>query len=196
MKKIGFFGGTFDPVHFGHINLALQLFESHGLDEVLFCPVARSPFKEEMPPAASPNDRAAMTQLAIEDIGFFRLSRIELERPGLSYTIDTLRALHSVYRNDRLYLLLSEDSLRCFHLWKECEEIVKLAQPLVGSRGQAEEKIPASPVSKALRKGLTPTSRLEISSTQIRERLKNGLYCDHLVPLKVLDYIEKHHLYM
>jgi nicotinate-nucleotide adenylyltransferase len=196
MKKIGFFGGTFDPIHFGHINLAIQLFEKHRLDEVLFCPAARSPFKEDRPPGASPGDRMAMAELAIADIGAFRICKIELERPGLSYTVDTLRALKERFDPAvHWYILLSGDTLAGFHRWKESEEIVRLATPIVGSRGGAQQKIPRSPVRDALRKGLTETDQFEVSSTQIRDRLKKKLYCGHLLPAKVLDYIEKNNLY-
>ena len=174
--KRGLFGGSFDPIHFGHINLAIQLFEAAGLDELLVCPAARSPFKEE--PIASPEHRRQMVQLAIEGIPHFRLLGLELDRGGLSYTIDTLKALRQQYPSDELYLFLSDESFKKFHLWKEHEEILKLAKPLVGDRD---------------REGRLPT--LEISSTEIRRRLKKRLYCGHLIPAKTLDYIQRHHLY-
>jgi nicotinate-nucleotide adenylyltransferase len=199
MKKIGFFGGTFDPIHNGHINLALQLLEKHGLDEVLFCVAARSPFKKHRSSFAAPEHRLAMTRLAIRDIPAFRVSTIELERPGISYTVDSLRILRSFYdqkpESVQLYILLSDDSLESFHLWKDAEQIVRLARPLVGLRKEHQEKIPPSAVRGALLKGLTSTTRLEISSTQIRARLKKGLYCEHLAPLKTLDFIDKNGLY-
>lgn len=199
MKKIGFFGGTFDPIHFGHINLALQIFEKHRLDEVLFSVANRSPFKKSQAPAAAAEHRLAMTRLAIRDIPAFRICSIELERPGVSYTVDSLQLLRTAYEreseNVQLYILLSDDVLDSFHLWKNPQEIVSLARPLIGMRTFCPEKIPASPVKDALIKGITPTRRFEISSTQIRARLKKGLYCRHLVPLKALDYIGKHRLY-
>lgn len=192
MKKVGFFGGTFDPVHFGHINLALQLLELAGLDEVLFCPAARSPFKDQSP-TVSAKDRMAMTQLAIQDIPVFKISALEIERPGPSYTIDTLRLLKK--EDIDLYLLLSEDALESFHLWKEFEKIVKIARPLIGSRGNMRPNIAPSPVHDILEEGLITTRRFEISSTEIREKLKKGLYCGHLIPAKVLSYIKKNNLY-
>lgn len=196
MRKIGFFGGTFDPIHFGHINLAIELFEIHGLDEVIVCPAARSPFKKSQASIASMQHRMAMTQLAILDIPAFRLSCDELERPGISYTIDTLRVIkENLGAQDQLYILLSEDAVESFHLWKNFEEILRVARPLIGSRGGGKPHIPPSPVREKLLKGLTPTTQLEISSTEIRRRLKKGLYCGHLVPAKVLDYIGKMQLY-
>lgn len=169
--KIGLFGGTFDPIHFGHINLAVQLFEAHGLNELLFCPAWRSPFKEAS--TASGEARKAMVQLAIEEIPHFKLLCFELDRPGVSYTIDTLRFLSAKHPGAELYLLLSQESFQEFPRWKEHAEILRLVKPLVGPRGAA----------------------FEISSTQVRERLKKGLYCGHLIPAKSLDYIHQHHLY-
>jgi len=199
MKKIGFFGGTFDPIHFGHINLALQLMEKHRLDEILFCIAARSPFKKDRSPVADADHRLSMTRIAIRPIPAFRVCTIELERSGVSYTVDTLAELRASYdrRKERvqLYILLSDDVLNNFHLWKNPQEIVHMARPLVGLRTPCPGSIPSSPVKEALIKGITPTARLEISSTQVRNRLKKELYCGHLVPLKALDYIDKHRLY-
>jgi len=196
MKKTGFFGGTFDPIHFGHINLAIQLAEIHALDEVLFCPAGRSPFKASRPPLAFAEDRIMMVKLAIQEIDAFRVSSIEIQRKGLSYTIDTLRALKESYKpQTQWYILLSEDSLSCFHLWKEPEEIIRMAWPLIGSRSSVRPEIPPSPVREALLEGLTETKQYEISSTDIRDRLKKGLYCGHLVPSKVLEYIAQRRLY-
>ncbi len=186
-KKIGVFGGSFDPIHFGHLNLALELLEIHRLDQVLFIPAYCSPFKRNKPPEAKPEDRVAMLELAIEKIPQFEISTIEIERQGPSFTVETLRALHSEQAN--LHLLLSEDALPRFKEWKEASEILKLAPPLIGSRG----KVP--PHSGLPRKCFTLTRIMEISSTDVRERLKNKLYCGHLVPAKTLDYIHKHRLY-
>lgn len=193
--KIGFFGGTFDPIHFGHLGLAIQLLEKRHLDKVLFCIAARSPFKKFRPPIASAKDRVQMTQLAIKDVKAFELCTLELERPGVSYTIDTLRSIKEIYPNDRLYLMLAEDSLDQFDRWKEAKEILQIAKPLVGSRSCEYEINPTTPVSRALLRGLTVTERLDISSSQIRYRLKKGLYCGHLVPKETLEYIQKRRLY-
>lgn len=170
MKKkiIGFFGGTFDPIHFGHIALAVELLEAHHLDQILFCPVYCSPFKTKTPPIATPEERVAMLKLAL-DHPQFAISTAEIERPGSSYTIDTIRALRqegSEYR-----LLLSEEAAPHLDQWKEIQELIRLAPPLIGPRVRT------------------------ISSTEIRARLKKKLYCGHLVPGKVLDYIKANHLY-
>jgi len=197
MKKIGLFGGTFDPIHFGHLNLAVALSEAHHLDEVLFCPVSHSPFKETQPSVA-PEHRMAMVLLTIQEIPLFGLCKLELERGGISYTVDTLRELRERYRQKnepvQLYLLLSQEAGESFHRWKEAEELIQLATVLLGSR-QGASSLPPSSVRQALSQGFTPTPLMEISSTEVRERLSKGLYCGHLVPAIVLDYIKCHHLY-
>lgn len=163
---IGFFGGTFDPIHFGHISLAVQLLEAHKLKKILFCPALCSPFKTEKPPIASPQHRLAMLQLAL-DHPQFEITTLELDRISPSYAIDTIRALQI----KGLRLLLSEEAAARLDQWKETQELVRLAPPLIGPR------------------------EIQISSTQIRDRLKKRLYCGHLVPAKALQYIEKHQLY-
>lgn len=188
-KNIGLFGGSFDPIHFGHINLAIQLMEIHQLDEVIWMPAYCSPFKTSTPPKASPKDRAAMLKAALEKIPRFRISTLEVERNGPSYTIDTVRALSS--ENASLRLLLSEEAAAHFNQWKEAGELLRLAPPLIGGR-----RAGAPPnLSDSLKKAFTPTRILEISSTEVRERLKKKLYCGHLIPAKALDYIHLHHLY-
>lgn len=196
MKKIAFFGGTFDPIHFGHIGLALHLLEARHLDQVLFCPAYQSPFKEHHPPIASAEHRLSMLALALQDVPQFQSCRLEIDRKGISYTVETLRELHTIYgKRVEWSLILSYDSLESFHQWKEPEEIVALAAPLVGVRGHAAY-IPPSPVKQALERGFIKTPRMDISSTDIRQRLNRRLYCGHLVPAKSLDYIEREGLYL
>lgn len=168
MKTVGFFGGSFDPIHFGHIALAIELMEAHKLDEVLFCPAFCSPFKQDRPPKASAEERLHILKLALE-IPQFKISTLELDRKGPSYTIDTLRELKQ--ENVHLRLLLSDEAASGFKKWKEPEEIAKIAPLCIGKR------------------------KIEISSTEIRERLKNNLYCGHLVPAKALDYIVRNRVY-
>lgn len=186
-RRIGFFGGTFDPIHFGHINLALELQEQHQLDEVLFCPAACSPFKTSAPPHASAQDRLAMLQQALSELPFCSLCSLEIERPGPSYTIDTLRALQ---RPDvQFFTLLSEETFRSFDQWKEAKALSLLAPLLVGSRPQQLTS------DLTLCATFTPTRIFEISSHEIRERIRQNRYCGHLLPTKVLDYIHTHRVY-
>ena len=167
MKKIGFFGGSFDPIHFGHLHLAIEMYEKHGLDEVLFCPAFCSPFKKDQPPIASAHQRVEMLRLALEDLPQFRICTLEIERKGPSYTIHTLNMLPKAH----YFFILTKESAASFSKWKNPEEIRQKAELLIGER------------------------EFPISSTMVRERLKKRLYCGHLVPAKALDYNEQHRVY-
>ena len=188
MKKIGFFGGTFDPIHFGHLFLAIQLAEHHRLDQVLICPAFCSPFKQGEPPLASAKDRLEMVRLAVEEIPYMQVLSLEVESEKMCYTMDTIRSLPSA----NYHLLLSEETAKSFMQWKEADELIRRASPLIGCRS---EKISFAQDIPWLQKGFTRTKNMEISSTEIRSRLKNKLYCGHLVPAKALDYIGRHRLY-
>ena len=199
MKKIGLYGGSFDPIHFGHINLAIEILEAHNLDEVWFCPAQISPHKLHNHPIASEH-RISMLQLAIKDIPQFRVTTIELERPGPSYTVDTVRFLvenekHAVIPK-QFYLIIGDDSVPGFFNWHKPNEIIEMVPILVGKRALVSPPLEGNPkICAALRQGMTPTSIIEISSRNIRQRLQAKLYCGHLLPVKVLDYIYTHQLY-
>jgi nicotinate-nucleotide adenylyltransferase len=193
-KKIGLYGGSFDPIHFGHIYLALQIKELLGLDEIIFCPTNITPHKKNILPG---KHRFNMTKLAIEDIDGLSVSDCEIKRQGVSYTINTINDLIQIYPN--LRLILGLDLLSTFESWKGAKEIAKLSSPIVGSRfGDYEDvfdNMKNMEVANILKKGLVKTKIMDISSTEIRNRIKNKLYCNHLLPSKVLDYITEHKLY-
>jgi nicotinate-nucleotide adenylyltransferase len=199
-KKIGIYGGSFNPVHLGHLNLAVEIMEAHNLDQVWFCPVAINPFKADLPPI-SPQHRIKMLSLAIEHEPRFIVCDIEIHRPGLSFTIDTIKELHSQQKDEEdqaaYSLILGEDSARDFHKWHKPEEIVSLIPLLIGSRfSNGKQTFQGSAqILDAIDKGLTPIRIMEISSSVIRERLLNKRYCYHLIPGKVMDYINANHLY-
>jgi len=177
-EKVALYGGSFDPIHFGHLNLAIQMLENEGLDRVFFCPNKKNPLKESS--QTSPKDRLQMVQLAIEPIPQFQVLNWELEREGPSYTVDTLEQLSKLYKN--ISLIVGEDTVSSFHEWKDWKRIEQLAKILIGPRtknGKSE-------------KGCRV---VEMNSTDIRERLSKGLYCGHLLPKIVLDYIYNHQLY-
>jgi len=206
MKKIGIYGGSFDPIHLGHLNLAVEIMETHQLDQVWFCPTAINPLKNQS--QVSSQHRLNMLRLAIEKEPRFKISELEINRTGLSYTIDTLNelnALHNTENEHTFSLILGEDAAHSFHQWKQPEEIVKLVPIFIGARQESEGK-PGSKhtfesfqgntaVKDALNRGLTKTRIMEISSQEIRKRLFNKKYCYHLVPAKVMDYIITNHLY-
>lgn len=195
MKRVGFFGGTFDPIHFGHLNLAINLLEKRLLDQVLFSPASVSPEKTVNPPIASKEARKEMTALAIEDIPEFSLFELELKQEGPSFTIDAIEHLKKESSDVQFYLVLGEDVLPGLPNWKSVRELLKLAPPLVGTRPYDKPIHLPSDLLTYIDKGRVDTPMMEISSTGLRERLLQKKYCGHLVPAKVLDYIRAHGLY-
>ena len=189
LKSIGFFGGTFDPIHFGHLNLALHILEKKNLDHILFSPANYSPEKEGDPPIASKEARKKMVELAIEDISAFSVIDLELQREGPSYTIDTIKLLMKEEPHAQFHLILGEDLLSGLSKWKQAEELIKLAPPLVGTR--PGDEIPKD-ILGAEKVEIPP---IEISSTALRERLFQKKDCRDFIPAKVLDYIEQKGLY-
>ncbi len=221
VKKIGFFGGTFDPIHFGHLNLALEILEKKPLDEIWFCPTKKNPLKQEIK-TASILHRKQMINLAIQSIPQFKVVNEKETTAQSAYTIDTLRYLIEQEKKrerkedkvalTQLFLIIGEDILSEFLSWKEPEEIIKLAPLIIGCRHLpqvASEKIKLSEIKlnpvtlsgkdnvlQAMIAGKIKTQLLDISATEIRQRLAQGLYCKHLIPQEVIDYIQLHHLYL
>lgn len=197
--NIAIYGGSFNPIHFGHLNLAIEMMEKHHLDKVYFCPAALSPFKQDEPPIDG-HHRLAMLKLAIEGIPQFSLLENELLRPAPSYMIDTLEELLASDKEKnikpRYFLILGEDAIPGLHRWHRIHDLLSLVTLLIGMRGDANSNVNEDPlVQKAVIKGLTPTRILEISSTELRARIGQKKYCNHLLPTKVLDYIYTNHLY-
>lgn len=187
LRKIGLLGGTFDPIHLGHLNLAIEIREKHALDAVIFCPAALSPFKGGADPKAPPADRLKMVQLAIEGIEDFSVLDFEINRAAPSYTIDTVRHLIAQEGSPtQFYLILGQDGLAHFSKWKEAGELKRLCPLLIGCR----------PGSCSPGEGVTEIASMDISSTLIRGRLAQKKTCIHLLPAKVLDYISENQLYL
>lgn len=195
--KIGLLGGTFDPIHIGHLNLAFELMEKKNLDQVWFIPAHINPHKNDKPPT-SMEHRLAMVKLAIQGIPVFDMKDLENDRPPPSYTIDTLRSLNAEFPH-QFYLLMGEDVVPRFMQWHLPEEIVKLVPLLIGSRSgifQYDFSHFSPLVKQAIQEGLVPTRLMDISGTEIRKRFEAGLYCGHLLPEAVFRYIQENRLYM
>lgn len=183
--RIGVFGGTFDPVHVGHLAIALAALETVPLDEVLFVPARRSPLKEQGP-VASAEDRYAMLVRALGDEPRFGLSRVELDRDGPSYTVDTLEVLRE---RGELFLILGSDALGDLARWHSPERIRELATIVVARRPGAPDPDAAS----GARAFDAPS--LDISARELRARASRGLSLRYLVPDGVWQHIEHHGLY-
>lgn len=128
MGRIGIYGGSFDPVHKGHLNLAKTAIESFSLDEIVFVPAKISPFKQEKKDVASARDRMSMLQLALENEKHMSISDYELKSDGVSYTVYTMRYMKKLYKNDDIVLLMGSDGLMSFQRWYCWQEIMSMAE--------------------------------------------------------------------
>ena len=199
--RIGIFGGTFDPVHYGHLLLAEMCREQGKLDEVWFVPAAVSPLKQSRPPSEAKH-RVEMLNLASGGHTPFRLSAVELERGGVSYTVDTLAWFREQYPQAELFFLMGADSLQDFPLWREPARICELALPLVVRRhGSPEPNFqPLAPILTADRLAIVQANVvhmpvLELSSTEIRKSVSVGRSIRYQVPRAIEAYIAAQGLY-
>ena len=198
-KKIGIMGGTFNPIHMGHLVLAETARTQYALDEILFIPSGKSYMKQGMNIPAG-EIRADMTSLAIEDNPYFALSLMEIERKGNTYTYETLEALKAQNPDKEYYFILGEDSLFALEKWKETQKIFDSCTILVAVRAgtsQGDIELEAARLSAKYQGKIQflDCGNMDISSTKIRENVKNGHSIRYLVPEKVIAYIEEHHLY-
>jgi nicotinate-nucleotide adenylyltransferase len=180
-------GGTFDPIHLGHLRAAETAREALQLDQVLFVPAGQPPHREA--PKAPAPDRFAMVGLAAGERAGFVASDVELRREGPSYTVDTLGSLRSSCPGDELVLIVGSDTFPEMRGWRDSERVFALAQVAVVSRPGAE------PAATAARVACVYGPALEVSSSAIRELLRQRRSVRYLVPAPVADYIEKRGLY-
>ena len=191
MSKIGIFGGTFDPIHLGHLITAQSVREIRKLEKIIFIPAFISPHKSEIK-TSSAEDRLNMIKLAINGISFFDYSDIEVLKGGISFTIDTLKELKKKY--DELEFIIGYDNIFEFHTWKDPDEIMKLTKIIVLKRRSSH---PPQFKDKYYNQAVFVQTRgIEISATDLRERVKKGLPINFLVPSKVMEYIYNHKLYV
>ena len=170
-KKIGILGGSFDPIHNAHLAMAKTALKKFKLDEIIFVPTGIQPLKRKI--FAPKKDRLNMVRLATGKNSKFKVSRIELDRKGISYAVDTFRKLKRQYKNAKLYYIIGMDSLRDLPRWKRPEELLEYCELIVFGR----------------------PGFMDISATQIRKRLKAKRSIKNLIPPKVLNYIKKKGLY-
>ena len=197
--KIGLLGGTFDPIHMGHLIIAEEVRLKLALDEVLFIPAGQPWLKSERRVAPGEH-RLEMLKLAIGPNPHFKVSTIELERPSPSYSVDTVSALQDELGAEvELYFIIGFDALAELPIWKEPSRLLGLCQIVaVGRPGYAEldwRSLEQSIPGISSRVVVVDVPQIDISSTQIRERVAEGLSISHLVPEAVERYILKHRLY-
>lgn len=187
--KIGILGGTFNPIHIGHLILAEEVREKLGLDKVIFVPAYLPPHKDNSDIAAA-GARFAMLELAIKGNRYFSVSDAEIKRDGRSYTIDTVREFKKTYPADELYFITGSDLLKYLDEWKDLGEIIKMVKFIVGTRpGYPLEKIPSYISTVAIR-------AVDVSAFEIRACIKGNKSFRYLVPEAVYKYIAKKKLYL
>ena len=188
--KVGIFGGTFDPVHYGHLITAVAVKEIRCLDKIIFIPSFIAPHKIDRL-CSSPLHRIEMLKTAIKGIPYFDYSDFEIKKEGVSYTIDTLKFLKNKF--DDIELIIGYDNLLEFSTWKDPDDILKMIKLVVLKRRVQNEPIEKDKFYYASEIIETPT--IEISATVIRERVRNNLPINFLVTDAVLEYIKHFNLY-
>ncbi len=183
--RIRLFGGAFNPFHNGHLAIAKTAIKKAELDKIIFIPTGNAPHKKET--NISRTDRLNMLKLAIDGEEKMSVSDYELTKETVSYSADTAEYFKSLYPDDKLFFIIGDDSYNQLHTWREPERIIKAATLLVFPREGAEVGSPAIEI---------PMPRVEISSSEVRKRIKLGKDCRNLLPKSVFDYIIKNSLYM
>ncbi len=187
--RLGIYGGSFDPPHLGHLLPALDAAEQLGLDAVRFMPASIQPLKVGRA-TASAADRLAMTERLVQGIPGFSVDPAEIGRPGLSFTVDTLAGMAAADPEAELFLLLGADAYALFDQWREPERVRSLATIVVMVRDGTPSIARGTPGVQVLQ-----SRRVDISSTELRARVRDGRTIRGFVPDAVADYIAEHRLY-
>ncbi len=200
MKKIGIMGGTFNPIHIGHLFLAENAYEQAGLDKVLFMPSKNPPHKA-MPNQVTEQQRVDMVNLAIKDNPHFELSTMELHREGLTYTADTLRIMKQQNPDTEYFFIVGTDSLFMMQHWKEPEVVFEYCTVLVAARDNADYDTIKVHMNYLKQTYLAKIQfmqmpMLDIASAKIRDRIENSQTVRYYLPQAVIRYITDHKLYV
>jgi nicotinate-nucleotide adenylyltransferase len=190
MKRIGIFGGTFDPPHKGHVAIAVQALTQLGLDYVYFVPAFIPPHKRQGS-SATPYHRLNMLTLALKGKKEFKISKMEIQRKGVSFTVDTLKAFKKRFSKTELVLIIGADNLLQFHSWKSPGTILQLASLAVYNREGWKLPLQRGTIQYSLLKG----PMLRVSSTDIRKNNLRGLSLRTHVSPSIIRYIKQHSLY-
>ncbi|MEY4322066.1 MAG: hypothetical protein RL167_794 [Actinomycetota bacterium] len=188
-KRLGVMGGTFDPIHHGHLVAASEAATALGLDEVIFVPTGR-PWQKKQVTAGE--HRYLMTVIATASNPRFKVSRVDIDRSGPTYTIDTLRDLRKIYADAELFFISGADAIAQILSWKEVDDVWDLAHFVAVSRPGHALELPSAPDGAI---STLEIPALAISSTDIRARVDDGKPVWYLVPDGVVQYIAKHQLY-
>jgi nicotinate-nucleotide adenylyltransferase len=190
--KLGIFGGTFNPIHYGHLINAEIIRSDYGLDKIIFIP-SKSPVHKDLAGGVSAKDRCTMVSLGIRDVKGFEVSTIEIDREGPSYTIATIRELETMRPRDHMFLIIGTDSLREIDTWKDPEQLLESVAVIAMKRPGAKALPRMDLTGYRIQYANNPL--IDISSTCIRERVKDKKSVRFLLPDSVIRYIKKGGLY-
>ena len=197
--KVGILGGTFSPIHYGHLILAETAYDRFSLDKVLIMP-AGDPYFKNLDKIAADSHRENMTRLAIYNNPHFEFSDIELKREGNTYTIDTLNELTRLYPADEFFLIVGSDTLFSIEKWYKPDEIFRMAKLLTSCRNIVKEDLNAQIDHLKAKFGAKIYNlympNIDISSTDIRDKVKHGMSIRYYTPDAVIDYIYENKLYL
>lgn len=198
-RKLGIMGGTFDPIHYGHLLLAQNAAEEFDLDQVFFLPTGKSPHKANSQ-VTRPDIRCEMVGLAISDNPKFELSMIESQSTDVNYTYLTLQKFHQIYPGTKFYFIMGEDSLDDFKNWKNPKEICRLASLLVAVRNDLgntiQRKVLHAVNDYSADIHMLHTPNVSISSSEIRKRIQLGKTVQYMLPKEVETFIRMNSLYL
>jgi nicotinate-nucleotide adenylyltransferase len=189
--RLGIFGGSFDPPHVGHLLAAVDAFDALELQRLVFVPASTQPLKAGLS-AVPAQHRLAMVELLIKGDARFEADAVEIHRAGLSYTVDTLRTFAQRFPRAERFFLVGQDAMATFGAWRDPDQILMLAQLAIlrraGGQDQSEPALPRGTIA-------LPTRLVDVSSTEIRERVRSGKSIRGFVPDSVAEYIETERLY-
>jgi len=202
--KIGIMGGTFNPIHFGHLLIAEQLRELIKADKVLFIPCSIPPHKTKKE-LTEKKHRFHMVELAVENNPYFEACDIEIKQDKKSYTIDTIKELTKIYKSSSFYFFIGEDNLLELSTWKEIKKLMSLCSLVIARRFLSPQELnylfkeknkffDDNTVNK-LTNSIVDTTVIDISSSEIRQKIVNNKSIKYLVPDKIAEYIKKNRLY-
>jgi nicotinate-nucleotide adenylyltransferase len=190
-KRIGLFGGSFDPIHCGHLLVAQAAVEELELDRLFFVPAAQSPFKPDSKPTAA-NERIRLIRLALAGCPRYEIDLTEIQRGGVSYTIDTLTEFAARFPAAEIHYLIGDDHVAKLPAWKNADELARRTRFAIIPRPGSDTVQLPFPFRCQRLKGWP----LGVSSSEIRERVRTGLTVDHLVPKAVAEAIQNNRLYL